>query len=264
VAAKTKTVLITGASSGIGYEFAKLFARDGHALVLVARDHGALLQVASELVRDYNASAKALPKDLSLPGSAKELFNQLQRDSVHVDILVNNAGFGTYGPFSKTSLDAEISMMQVNVSALTQLTKLFLREMLANGEGKILNVASTAAFHPGPLMAVYYASKAYVLSFSEALASELSGSGVTVSVLCPGATRTEFRRRAGIGGAKLLDWASMDAATVAAVGYQGLRNGQIVVIPGFLNKLISRAVRFLPRRLVTRVLRWVQQRRSKA
>lgn len=263
MASKPKTALITGASSGIGYELSKLFAREGHALVLVARDRGALVRVAEELTRDYNASVKVLPKDLSLPDSAKEIFNEIQGQSVHIDLLVNNAGFGTYGPLAETDLEAQVAMIQVNIAALTQLTKLFLREMLKRGEGRILNVASTAAFQPGPLMAVYFATKAYVLSFSEALATELSGSGVTVSVLCPGPTRTDFRRRAGIKGTKLSDWAATDAATVATAGYRGLMNGRTVVIPGFMNKLIAFAIRFLPRSSVTRVVRSIQKGRAK-
>jgi uncharacterized protein len=259
----SKTCLVTGASTGIGYEFTKLFARQGYALVMVARDHQALQRVAEELTRDYNISVRLIRKDLSLPGSATDIFDELHRQSIHVDVLINNAGFGTYGPFGETDLQTEVAMMQLNIVALTELTKLFLLEMLAKGEGKILNVASTAAFQPVPLMAVYYATKAYVLSFSEALARELNGSGVTVSVLCPGPTRTEFQRRVGIKGTKLFDALSMDAATVAKVGYQGLMKGRTVVIPGLMNRLIASGIRFVPRSLVTGVLRKVQKGRAK-
>lgn len=256
-----KTVLITGATSGIGYELAKLFARDGYHLVLVARDQQALERVAGEMARGYTAGAKLIAKDLSLPLSAEEIFTEVQRNGIIVDVLVNNAGFGMLGPFAQTDLERELAMMQVHMVSLTHLTKLCLKGMLERREGKILNVASTAAFQPGPLMAVYYASKSYVLSFSEALANEARGSGVTVSVLCPGPTRTAFLHRAGMNPSQMFDRMAMDAGSVAASAYKGLARGQTVIIPGFMNRVFAFTVRIAPRAWVTSVIRRIQEGR---
>lgn len=242
-----ETVLITGASSGIGYELAKIFALKGCRLVLVAKNDESLHAVATEICRTYGVFVKAIPKDLSLVGSTDEITDELRWESCHVDILVNNAGFGTYGPFPSIDADRAMALMQVNMIALTHLTQLLLREMLSRRRGRILNVASTAAFQPGPMMAVYYASKAYVLSFSEALANELRGSGIKVSALCPGPTQTEFQRRAGIKATKLFDWLTMDAQKVAEIAYRSMMKNKTVIIPGFTNNLLAFAVRFLPR-----------------
>ena len=258
-----KTVLITGASAGIGYELAKLFARGGYALVLVARDKGALRRVAEELSGQYKAAVKVIAKDLSLPAAPRDLYNELDRTGIAIDVLVNNAGFGVMGPFATTSIEKELAMMELHMISLTHLTKLFLKPMLARGAGKILNVASTAAFQPGPFMAVYYASKAYVLSFSAALASEVRGSGVTVSVLCPGPTRTEFQPRAGIPPSKLFNRLAVDATAVASAGYKGLERGQIVIIPGCANKMLALGVRVVPRAWVAAVIRRIQKGRLK-
>ena len=190
---KAKTVLITGASSGIGYELTKLFARDRYNLVLVARSESKLQQIASELTQQFGVTVKFITKDLALSTSPIEIWQELQTEGIAIDILVNNAGFATYGLFTETELQAELNMMQLNMATLTHLTKLFLQEMFPRKTGKILNIASTAAFQPGPLMAVYYATKAYVLSFSEALANELQGTGITVTVLCPGPTASGFQ-----------------------------------------------------------------------
>jgi uncharacterized protein len=257
------TALITGASAGIGYELAKLFARGGYALVLVARDKGALKRVAEELSGQYKAAVKVMAKDLSLPASPRDLYDELERAGIEIDVLVNNAGFGVMGLFAATSVEKELAMMELHVTSLTHLTKLFLKPMLARGAGRILNVASTAAFLPGPFMAVYYATKAYVLSFSEALASEVRGSGVTVSVLCPGPTRTEFHRRAGIRASELFQRLAVDAAAVAAAGYEGLERGRIVIIPGLANKILALGVRVVPRAWVAAVIRKMQANRIK-
>jgi short-subunit dehydrogenase len=184
-----KCALITGASSGIGRELATLFARDGYDLTLVARDRAMLARIGDELTRVHGVAVDVIAQDLSHPNAAAEVYRELKRRSIKIDVLVNNAGFGTYGPFVDSDAATESEMLQLNIVALTKLTRLFLEDMLAKREGRILNVASTAAFQPGPLMAVYYASKAYVLSFSEALANELRDSGVTVSTLCPGPTQ---------------------------------------------------------------------------
>lgn len=252
---RTGRVLITGASSGIGYELAKRFARDGHDLVLVARSRERMETIAKELGGPAGVALKAIPKDLSRPRSAQEIFEELRGESIHVGVLVNCAGFGVYGPFADTDLAAEMEMMQLNMIALTELTKLAVRPMLRKGAGRILNVASTAAFQPGPRMAVYYATKAYVLSFSEALANELAGTGVTVSTLCPGPTRSGFGRRANMGGARVYRSGVMDAAAVADAGYRGLWKGETVIVPGLRNKLIALAARLGPRRLVVAVAR---------
>lgn len=256
-----KTALITGASSGLGYEFAKLFAQDRYNLILVARSEKPLTQLAAELSQKFNILVKILPKDLSRPEAPEEVFSVVKQEGISVDILINNAGFATYGFFAETDLTAELQMMQLNMVTLTHLTKLFLREMLQQKSGKILNVASTAAFQPGPLMAVYYATKAYVLSFSEALANEVKGSGVSVTALCPGPTESGFQKRAAMEQSKLVSGQKiMDAATVARIAYQGLTNKQVLVIPGFKNKLLAFSTRFLPRNMVTQAVRNTQER----
>lgn len=253
-----ETALITGASSGIGYELAKCFAKAGHPLVLTARNVAVLETLADELRSEYHLPVRVLGKDLSKPNAPEEIFREVQAEGIEIDILVNNAGFGTYGLFCETSLADELEMLQVNMGALTHLAKLFLPGMLKKRGGRILNVASTAAFQPGPMMAVYYATKAYILSFSEALREELRGTGVSVSVLCPGPTRTPFQGRAGIERIRLLRFSNMDAAAVARRAYEGLMRGEGLIIPGFLNWLLASSVRFFPRGLVTRMVREIQ------
>ena len=256
------TALITGASSGIGFELAKLFARDGHHLVLVARGKEALLYAAGQLREQFDVPVRVVAKDLSRASAPEELIAELRQQALSIDVLVNNAGFGLYGPFAQTDLAAELEMIQVNMVSLTQLTKLLLPGMLERRAGKILNVASTAAFQPGPLMAVYYASKAYVLSFSEALANELRGCGVSVSALCPGPTPTGFQKRSGMKSSRLLSGYAMDAQTIALVGYHGLMRGRTVVIPGLRNRLLAQLVKFVPRDVVTSIVRTIQANRE--
>src|SRR2546427_504294 len=251
-------VLMTGASSGIGFELAKRFARDGHSLVLVARSAERLEEVAKEL----KTSVTPIARDLSRPGSAAELFAGLRTRSIEIEILVNCAGFGASGWFAQTDLEVEREMMQLNMISLTELTKLALPDMIRRRAGRILNVASTAAFQPGPRMAVYYASKSYVLSFSEALANELAGTGVTVTTLCPGPTYTGFGKRAGIDGANVFRAGVMSAEAVADAGYRGLMKGKGLVIPGLRNKLLAASVRFSPRKLVTAITRWMNEERA--
>jgi len=254
-------VLLTGASGGIGAALAPWFARDGHDLVLTARDEAALNRLADELRQRFNVRCTVLPCDLAPAGAAGELVAALDRDSIRVDVLVNNAGFATYGLFWEIDLAAELDLLQVNVVALTQLTRLLLPGMLDRGKGRILNVASTAAFYPGPLMAVNYASKAYVLSLSEGLAEEVAGRGVTVTALCPPPTCTGFQARAAMEESKLVR-GLMDVETVARVGYQGLMRGQRVVIPGRQSQLRALLSRFLPRSVVARHVRRAQERAS--
>ncbi|TMB67574.1 MAG: SDR family oxidoreductase [Chloroflexi bacterium] len=235
----SKTALITGASGGIGYELALLFARDGFDCILVARSHDKLNALAARMESEFRVKTLVLPKDLSKTTAVDEIYEEVSAASMPVDVLVNNAGFPVYGLFTETDLDTELQMLQVNVVALTQLTKLFLRGMIERRYGRILNLASTAAFEPGPLMAVYYASKAYVLNFSEALANEVRGTGVTVTTLAPGPTRTGFQKRGQL---------------------EDSMAGKTLVIPGFSNKLIPWIVRVSPRGVVTRVVRRMQER----
>jgi short-subunit dehydrogenase len=256
-----KTALITGASSGIGLDFAHLFAESGHDVVLVARGEEKLKALAGELAGKHGVRAVALPADLADPAAPGKLVAALKAQGLTVDVLVNNAGFASYGAFAEADPDNELRMIQVNVTTLTALTRLLLPDMLARKEGRVLNVASTAAFQPGPLMAVYYATKAYVLSLSEALANELEGTGVTVTCLCPGPTKTGFQERARMEESKLVKGKDiMDSRTVARAGYEAMRRGQPVVIPGFMNKMLATSVRFLPRTAVTRIVRNTQER----
>jgi uncharacterized protein len=256
----TKTALITGASSGIGYELAKLFAADHYDVVLVARSAEKLGQLADKLQREHGISAKPIALDLSAAPAPQFLFNQLQREGIPIDFLVNNAGYGKFGEFAKIPCEESLGQIQLNITALTQLTQLFLDPMLGRRFGKIMNVASTAGFQPGPLMAVYYATKAYVISFSEALANEVSGAGVTVTCLCPGAIDTGFQGRAGTENSALFQkMRPMDATTVARDGYRGLMAGKTLVISGFKNWLLAEATRFGPRKLVTAVSRKVME-----
>jgi len=257
---RRKTALITGASGGIGYEFVKLFAQDKYNLVLVARSEQKLIQIAEELKSKFGIDVKVIAKDLANPAAPEEIFSQLQQASIKVDILINNAGFASYGLFNETDLTAELQMLQVNVVCLTHLTKLFLKDMVKQGYGKILNLASTAAFQPGPLMAVYFASKAYVLSLSEAIANELEGTGVSVTALCPGPTESNFQKRAAMEDSKLVSGQKiMDAETVAKIGYEALFDNKTVVVPGLKNKLLTESVRFTPRKLVTKIVRSMQE-----
>ena len=255
-----KTALITGPSAGIGLELAWIFAEHGYDLVLVARSADKLRRLAEDLKSRHGISAHVIVKDLSNPTAPLQIFQEIQNQKIPVEILVNNAGFGTYGPFAETSLEKELELIRLNISALTQLTKLFLPAMLERKSGKIMNVASTAAFQPGPLMAVYYASKSYVLSFSEALAAELSGTGVSVTVLCPGPTESDFQKTAGIDGKILLfRLTMMKARKVAKIGYDGLMKKKRIVIPGFTNRLLPFGVRIAPRCLVTSLVQWIQK-----
>jgi len=258
------TALITGATSGIGLELASLAAQDRHDLVLVARQRDRLESVGRGLAEEYGVRVSVLPKDLSDPSTPAEIGRDLAARGIAVDVLVNNAGFGVYGLFAETAIDRELEMIQVNVVALTHLTKLILAGMLARRLGRILNVASTAAFQPGPLMAVYYATKAYVLSFSEALANETAGTGVTVTTLCPGPTPTGFAERAGFGTSPLLPGPFVwSASAVARAGWSGMMRGKRVVVPGLANRAIVQAERFTPRRLVTAVARKLQESRAR-
>ena len=258
--ADRKTALITGTSFGIGSEFARIFAREGYNLVLVARSADKLRQLASELEKAHGTRSLILATDLSEPGAPAYVLDQTTRADIQVDVLVNNAGFWTVWlvcrersgrmPAADPTQRDDAYPSHAAVSPGNDRAKKW---------GSILNVASTAAFQPGPLMAVYFATKAYVLHFSEALANELDGTGVTVTCLCPGATATEFHKRANATGMRLLKFGSMDARTVAEDGYRGLMAGKPVVISGFKNWLLAQSIRFSPRRMVTAIARKIQE-----
>jgi hypothetical protein len=257
------TALVTGASSGIGLELATLLAGGGHDLVLIARDRERLEEIARGLREEFGVAATILAEDLTHPAAPERIGRELESRALSIDVLVNNAGFGVYGFFAETPIAKEREMIQVNVTAVTALTKLLLPPMLGRRHGRIMNMASTAAFQPGPLMAVYYATKAYVLSFSEALANELAGSGVTVTALCPGPTITEFQRKAGLEETRLFHSPLvMSAPAVARAGYEGMMRGKRVVIPGIGNFLLAQSVRFSPRRMVTAIARKIQESRK--
>ncbi|HET6347842.1 MAG TPA: SDR family oxidoreductase [Candidatus Krumholzibacteria bacterium] len=251
--------LVTGASMGLGAEFARLLASEGYDLVLTARDGDRLAVLKKEVENLHGVSAHLLVADLADPRTPAALYEHVRGMHLRVDVLVNNAGFGMYGKFNESKLQTELDMVQVNIVALMHLTKLFVRDMVSMKQGRIVNVASTAAFQPGPMQSVYYASKAFVLSFSEAINSELKGTGVHVTALCPGPTPTGFQARANVGnirGLRLLMRVSPEA--VVRAGYQGMKRGRAVVVPGVLNNLIILLVRLSPRNLVTAVVRRVQ------
>jgi uncharacterized protein len=257
-----QTVLITGASTGIGRELAMLFAKDNYRLVLIAREKGRLEDLAEELKQAHRTEVTILAKDLSLFQSVEEVCLTLEQNGIHIDILVNNAGFGVFGPFLTTDWDKEAQMIQLNILTLTHLTKRLLPAMVQKRSGRIMFVASTGSFQPGgPFLSVYYATKAYILSFSEAITHELKGTGVSVTTLCPGPTSTEFEKRAGFRQSKVFEKVLMDAKVVAEIGYKGLRSGKSLVIPGIQNKVSILGVRFLPRKVTTQLIGNLQRKR---
>jgi short-subunit dehydrogenase len=250
--------LVTGASAGIGREIARVLASD-HDLVITARREPELRALASELA---HTTVHIVPLDLTDAGGPRRLHESVAALGLRVDVLVNNAGFGDLGPFVKADPARMLRMIQLNVAALTELTGLYLPEMLARKQGRILNVGSVAGFQPGPLMAVYYATKAYVNSFSEALSYEVAGSGVTVTCLCPGPTRSEFATVAGMAQSNLFTVGSVaDAHSVAVAGVRGMKRGKRLVITGLRNQLLLFGERFVPRSWVIRAVQWMQQKR---
>ena len=253
-----ETVLITGASSGIGLEFAKLFAADKSHLVLVARSRDKLEKLAQELRGAHGVECRVLPHDLADPAGPRAVFAELTAAGVTVDVLVNCAGFGFMGAVSEIPVQRQVDTVQDNVTAVTHLTTLFLSGMLQRGHGGILNVGSVAGFQPGPNMAVYYATKAYVLSYTEALAEELSGTGIHITCLAPGPTVTGFGTHSGMVHSMIFKMGTMDAATVARVGYRGFRRGKVLVIPGWRNKWVPWYSRIAPRIVVRKVVKCLQ------
>ncbi|MEK6628477.1 MAG: SDR family oxidoreductase [Bdellovibrionota bacterium] len=258
----SKYTLITGASSGIGFELASVFAKNKHHLILAARSTSKLESLKTEIEKNYQVVAEVVSIDLSKQNSAEELYKKIKDKNLQVDILVNNAGFGDHSLFL-TEEDTKIEeMILLNILTLTKLTKLFLPDMVKNKYGKILNVASTAAFQPGPLMTVYYATKAYVLSFTEGLYEELKGTGVSITALCPGPTQSGFQNVANISGVALMETLKMPTSKdVAEFGYQALINDQAVAIHGFMNNMLVKSSTFIPRSIVRRLVMKLQEKR---
>jgi len=254
-----KTALITGASNGIGLELAQIHAAKGDNLVLVARSLDKLQALKSQLETAHAISVHIIGKDLSQVNAAQEVFDQLQEQQITVDYLINNAGFGDFGFFVNTSWEKQEQMLQLNIIALTQFTKLFIQQMVANKGGKIMNVASTAAFQPGPMMAVYFATKAYVLSFSEAIHNEMTGLGVSVTALCPGATESGFQEAAAMQNSKLVKGKKLPTSKkVAEYGYNAMMQGKSVAIHGTLNYIMANSIRLMPRSWVVKITRMIQ------
>jgi short-subunit dehydrogenase len=255
------TALITGASSGIGLELARVHAAKGDNLVLVARSITKMVEIKFELENKFGVSVYTIGKDLSLLNSAEEVYNELKEKNIVVDYLINNAGIGNFGMFVETDWKKEEQMINLNICALTHFTKLFLKDMVARKSGKIMNVASTAAFQSGPTMAIYYATKAYVLSFSEAIDNEVRKYGVTVTSLCPGPTESEFFVNATMGESKLVKNKKLPSSKkVAEYGYKAMMKGKTVAIHGLMNTIMANSVRFAPRALVVKVTRWLQDK----
>ena len=255
----TKTALVTGAASGLGFELALLLAKDGCKLILVDIDSENLAKVKAELERDFKIEVTTLAKDLSLPNIAQDIMDDL--NNPRIDVLINNAGFGLFGSFADTDWERESAMLHVHIMTATHLTKLVLDGMVKRGSGKILNMSSLAAFQPGPLMSIYYASKGYMLSFSEAISNELKGSGVTVTALCPGPTRTAFQETVSEDSKEnKIKFNMANAKEVATYGYKAMLKGKTYAIPGFFNKFLATLPRFMPRNIAASVVRKIQEK----
>ena len=253
------TALITGASNGIGLELAKIHASKGGNLVLVARNKSKLDELKKELENQYKVSVYIIGKDLSIFNSAQEVYDETNKQNIKIDYLINNAGFGDFGMFVDSDWNKELQMINLNITTLTQFTKLYLQDMVKHRSGKIMNVASTAAFQPGPIMAVYFATKAYVLSFSEAVNNEVSDKGVTVTTLCPGATESGFQAAAAMEESNLVKGRKLPTSKeVAEYGYAAMLKGKTVAIHGLMNWILANSVRFTPRSLVVKITRKIQ------
>lgn len=255
--------VITGASGGIGYELAIQFAKNGFDLVLIARRQVLLEQFAHELQQQFKIRTYPIVIDLTSAGSVEKLYEQIKALNRPVDVLINNAGFGYFAFFPESDINKTLQMLQMNITALTHLTRLLVEDMVERKSGKIMNVASTAAFQPGPLMAVYYASKAYVLSFSLALDRELQTSGIQVSALCPGATETGFKAVAELENSQLFDklkpMGIMTPEEVAAIAFKKFRRGKRIIIPGFMNKVVVFTNRLFPRKFMAKIIHKMQE-----
>jgi short-subunit dehydrogenase len=258
---KMTTALITGASNGIGLELAKIHASKGGDLVLVARNKSKLDEIKTALEIQYKISVYTIGKDLSIPNASLEVYEETTKQKIQIDYLINNAGFGDFGMFAETDWNKELQMINLNITTLTQFTKLYLKDMIKRSSGKIMNVASTAAFQSGPTMAVYYATKAYVLSFSEAVDNEVSDKGVTITALCPGATESGFQAAAAMEESNLVKGRKLPTSKeVAEYGYASMMKGKTVAIHGLLNWIMANSVRFTPRAIVVKLTRKIQDK----
>jgi len=246
--------LITGASGGIGLALAEQFAKNKHPLILVARSGDKLQEIAIRFEREYHIPVAPITLDLTESGAPEMLYNSTVAQGMVVQTLINNAGYATYGPFHHIDLKSQLNMMDLNMRVLTEVSHRFIPHLLVQALPRLVNVASTAGFMPGPTMATYYASKAYVLSLSEALAEEYRTSPLAVCCLCPGTTDTDFAKRANVGRARLFQGKLMTAEQVAAYAYIGIQHGDPVIVPGFMNKLATWFPRFLPRNVVSRII----------
>ncbi|MGB0980892.1 MAG: SDR family NAD(P)-dependent oxidoreductase [Winogradskyella sp.] len=256
---KTKTALITGAASGLGYELSLLLAKDAYKLILVDINTNNLAKVKTELESNFNIEVITLTIDLSLPNSAQHIMDSIPNEPI--DVLINNAGFGLFGSFTETDWEREYAMLHVHIIVTTHLTKLVLKSMLQRGSGKILNMSSLAAFQPGPLMSIYYASKGYILSFSEAIANELKGSGITVTTLCPGPTKTSFQKTVSKDSTdNKITFNMAQAKDVAKYGYKAMLRGKTYAIPGRFNKFLAIIPRFIRRNTAAAIVRKIQEK----
>lgn len=257
-----KTALITGSSTGIGYELAKVHAENGDNLVLVARNKSKLDELKIELEEKHKIQVYTIGKDLSLQNAAKDVYEEIKQNDITVDYLINNAGFGDFGLFAESDWNKQEQMINLNITALAQLTWLCLPEMIKRSSGRILNLASTASFQPGPTMSVYFATKAFVLSFSEALNNEVCNNGITVTALCPGATLSGFQAAASMQDSKLFEGDNFPTSReVAEYGYKAMMKGKTVAIHGLKNTILANSVRFAPRSLVVKIARRMQAKK---
>ena len=257
-----KTALVTGAASGLGLELSILLAKDSYKLILIDIDETNLEIAKGQLEKDYSVEISLLVKDLSKPNIAAEILEEIKE--TQIDVLINNAGFGLFGTFSETDWERELEMLQLHIITTTHLTKLLLKGMLEQGSGKILNLSSLAAFQPGPLMSLYYASKAYILSFSEAIANELKGTGVTVTVLCPGQTNTSFQSVVSNSSSdNKIGFNVASPKDVARYGYKAMMKGNTIAIPGRFNKFLASLHRFVSRGMATKIIRNIQEKNRK-
>jgi uncharacterized protein len=256
-----ETALITGASGGIGLEFARIHAAKGDNVVLVARSKDKLDKIKENLEKEFGISVYTIGKDLSVRDAASEVYDELKQLHITVDYLINNAGFGDFGLFAESDWSKQEDMINLNVLALTHFTRLFIADMIKRGKGKIMNVASTAAFQPGPTMSVYFATKAFVLSFSEAVNNEVRGTGVTITALCPGSTESGFHA-VSLGDASLVKERKLPSAkSVAEYGYKAMMQGKTIAIPGLKNRIMATLVSYFPRAFIVKQARKIQEKK---
>lgn len=249
-----KYTLITGGTEGIGFELVKLFAKDNHNLIIVARNYEKLKKVKIAVEKEFNVKVEIISVDLSVSNSCEKVYEFVEKNNFTVDNLINNAGVGCFGYFNELDIKEQEDLISINVLSLTNLTSYFLNKMIENKNGGILNVASTAAFSAGPKMSTYYASKAFVLSLTESIYEEVKDKGIKVSCLCPGAVKTEFQKKSKIVKSEKAKGLLMDADKVAKVAYEGYKKGNVIIIPGLKNKFLVWANKFIPRSLARKIV----------